>query len=143
MISEMIEESPDCLDQDYGGEPLSEKQDVEVTDDIIHLPNYYDIEIPLTWQDYKTIRENRKKAIGISMTDENHVALFIDELEYNIMHARVKITGWTNVFLELSVIEDDVADQLCMIPEGECANPITDENDVVLTDENGVCIEFA
>jgi len=143
MVSTMVEESNDCLSQDYDGNPLSEKQDVEITDDFIHLPNYYELEVPLDWDTYKSIRDYRKKAIGISMTDEDHVPLFIDELEYNIMHSRANITGWTNVFLELTVPEDDVADQLCMIPEGECANPITDENDVVLTDENGVCIEFA
>jgi hypothetical protein len=89
-----------------------------VTDEFIHLPNYYEFETYLQWEDYKIIRDNRKKAIGISLTDENHVALFIDQLEYSIMHGKAKISGWTNEFMELAVVEDAAAQQICDQNEG-------------------------
>jgi hypothetical protein len=139
MISTMVGQSPECLNEAYDNQPLSEKQDIEVTNDFIHLPNYYEFETPLDWEDYKTIRNNRTKAIGISLTDENHVSLFIDQLEYSVMHGSAKITGWTNEFMELSVTEDQPAQQLCL-PDTSCDNPITDEFEEALTDEFGVCI---
>ena len=125
MVSTMVEQSPDCLSEDYDGNPLSEKQDVEVTDEFIHLPNYYEFEVPLEWEDYKTIRDNRTKAIGISLTDENHVALFIDQLDYSVMHGKAKITGWTNEFMELTVVEDQAATQICFPANREISDVVT------------------
>lgn len=139
MISTMNSSSPDCLDESYDNMPLSEKQDIEVTNEFIHLPNYYEFEVPLDWEDYKTIRDNRKNAIGISLSDTGHIALFIDQLDYNIMHGFAKITGWTNEYLNIAVQEDFAAEQVCL-PATACEDAITDDDDNMLFTEFGACI---
>lgn len=139
MISDMVEPSPDCLGESYDAEPLSEKQDIEVTDEIIHTPNHYEMEVPMEWETYKTIRENRKNAIGISLTESDHVPLFIDQLDYEVMNGKAKIMGWTKEYFYIRVIEGGAATQICF-PSTSCENPITDEFAEILTDENGVCI---
>lgn len=139
MITTMVVGSPDCLDEDFGGEELSEKQDIEVTTDIIHTPNYYEMEVPMEWDTYKTIRNNRRNAIGISQTDEDHKPLFIDTLDYEPMNGKAKIAGWSMEYIPIIVPEGTAATQDCFTST-ECDNPITDELGEVLTDENGVCI---
>lgn len=69
-------------------EALSEKQDIEVTDDYLFKPITYSFEHPLTWDDYKTIRDNPTLAIGISRTDADHVTCFIKTLEYQITRGK-------------------------------------------------------
>lgn len=140
MVSTMVETSPDCLDESYDNQPLSEKQNIEVTVEFTHLPNYYEFEVPLEWEDYKTIRDNRTKAIGISLTDSGYVPLFIDQLDYRIMHASAKISGWTTEYLDISVRDDLAATQICMPAISDCEDAITDELGEMLTDEFGACI---
>lgn len=139
MVTTMVDTSPDCLEEDNQGEPLSEKQDIDVTDTIIHTPFYYEFEIEMEWETYKTIRENRRNAIGISLTDFGHVPLFIDQLDYQVMGGKAKITGWTKEYFALDVIEGNAATQDCF-PSTECDNPITDELEENLTTATGVCI---
>lgn len=67
---------------------LSEKQDIEVTSDYLFKPIKYSFVHPMTWDEYQTIRDNPTKAIGISRSDSNHVACFIDLLEYEITHGK-------------------------------------------------------
>lgn len=134
-----IDQSPDCLGEDNEGQPLSEKQDIDVTDTIIHTPFYYEFEVPMEWETYKTIRENRRNAIGISLTESGHVPMFIDQLDYAVMEGKAKVTGWTREYLALDVVEGNAATQECM-PSTECDNPITDEFGEELTTETGVCI---
>lgn len=85
--------------------PLSESQNIPVADYYLHLPIAYEISIPMEWEDYKTIRENRKKAIGISQTGENHTAFFIKELEYKIFESTAVITAWPIEFFDIQVVE--------------------------------------
>jgi len=134
-----INESPDCLGEDNEGQPLSEKQNIRVTDEIIITPYYYEMTTPMEWETYKAIRNNRRNAIGISMTDTGHVPLFIELLEYQVMDGNAKIIGWTKEYFPIEVIEGPAAVTDCL-PSTECDNPITDELGDILTDENGVCI---
>lgn len=79
----------DCEASDVSPEPsLSEKQDIEITGDYLFKPIIYSFEHPLTFGDYKTIRDNPTKAIGISRTDSDHVTCFIKVLEYEITHGK-------------------------------------------------------
>ncbi len=48
------------------------------------VPIQYDFTCPLTWDQYKTIRDNPKNAIGVSRTDSGHVTCFIMNLEFKI-----------------------------------------------------------
>lgn len=127
----------DC--EEYDGVLLSEKGSIPVTDNYIHTANYYELNVPMGLMQYLTIRENRKKAIGISRTDGDHVPFFIDELEYKLVKGTAKIQGWTKGFLDLSVVEGPAPTQDCTITE-MCLNAITDEYEEMLTDNNGVCI---
>lgn len=137
MISEM--DINNCLDEDFGGDELSEKQDIPVTNEFIHSAYYYEINCPLEFEDYETIRNNRKNAIGISLTDTNHIPFFIDQLDYKLVKGTCHILGWSKEYIDLTVIESPAATQDCF-PSTECENPITDQLGEILTDENGVCI---
>lgn len=143
MSSEMIIVSPDCLSDEYDGLPLSEKQDIEATEDFVHLPNYYEMKVPLEWDDYKTIRNNRKNAIGISLSDSDHVPLFIDQLDYSPSKGEATIQGWTTEFLDTSLIVDTVASRDCYPPASDpeaCVDALTDELGEYLTTLSGACI---
>jgi hypothetical protein len=91
-----------CENDSFEGELLSEKQDIPVTTDYIHLPLIYTIEHYLSWEDYKRIRTYKRKAIGISQTESDYKAFFIKELEYGICDSRVTIKAWPIVFFEIS-----------------------------------------
>lgn len=138
MITDLADASPACHEEDYT-ETLSESQDIEVTSEIIHTTNLYEMVVPMEWETYKTIRDNRRNAIGISLTDIGHVPLFIDVLDYKVMEGEATITGWTKEYFPLEVIEGIAPTQDCF-PSTACDNPITDESGDILTDENGVCI---
>jgi hypothetical protein len=49
-----------------------------------------DFEHPLSWSDYKTIRENRNKSIGVSESNTDHESYFILSLEYQITKGKAK-----------------------------------------------------
>jgi hypothetical protein len=76
--------NPDaCEATDETPEPvLSESQDFDASDDFLFLPILYTFDHPLTFEEYKIIRDNRKNAIGVSRTDANHVPCFIKSLQY-------------------------------------------------------------
>lgn len=74
--------SDDC---DYNSF-VSEKGNYIVTDDILCTPRMYEFEHPITYAQYKTILANRKKAIGISSSDSDHVPAFIMDLQYKPTH---------------------------------------------------------
>lgn len=97
---------PDGCPGDYDGDPLAENQDIPVTDDYLFTPQAYTIDHYLTWEQYKAIRANRKKAIGISQTEANHAAFFIKELQFNIVTGDVKIIAWPKEPFNIQVIDD-------------------------------------
>jgi len=69
---------------------IDEGGDIEVTDDFLFMPVVYTFEHPLTWEQYKTIRDNKNNAIGVSRTDSGHRTCFIQTLEYEITHGKAK-----------------------------------------------------
>ncbi len=73
----------DCEASGVSPEPIiNEKGNVEVTDDFYFMPIMYDFEHPLSFEEYKLIRENRTKAIGISRVGSGHKKCFIMNLDY-------------------------------------------------------------
>jgi hypothetical protein len=60
--------------------------------DFLFVPVVYSFEYPLTWAEYKAMRDNRKKAIGVSRTNSDHVACFILNLEYEVTRGKAKFT---------------------------------------------------
>lgn len=93
--------------------PLSEKQDIGISTDPFHLALMYEIRVPMTWDEYATIRDNRKKAIGISQTEEDHVKFFIQELSYTPEKGEAVIMAWPEELLQIVTIESESTGQVC------------------------------
>lgn len=70
----------------------------------LHLPELYQIEIYLSWEEYSAIRSNRKKTIGISQTASGHKKFFIKELEYEICKSKCKMQLWPAETFQIQVI---------------------------------------
>jgi hypothetical protein len=69
---------------------VNENGNINVTTDYLFTPEVYEFTHPLTWSEYKTIRTNRRKSIGVSRTGSGHEAFFILQLDYEITKARAK-----------------------------------------------------
>lgn len=75
---------------------LAENQNISVTTDFYTTNQYYEFEYPLSFDDYKTLRDNPKNCIDISRTSASvGRKFFIDELEYDHFNARGKFSGWS------------------------------------------------
>lgn len=140
MASEMDEVV--CLNEDYDGEELSEKENIPVTNDYLHLPDLYEATLPMEWSDYQTIRDNKRKPIGISLTDSDPVPMFIKTLSYKPVKGEATVLMWAKEYLDLSVVEDTTPTQECYVaPDFDpCEDALTDELGEILTDELGVCL---
>jgi hypothetical protein len=87
----------------FNGQPLSEKQDLQVGTDYLFLPILYTINHYLTIEQYKAVQANRNLAIGISQTDDNFTNFFIKSLQYTRATGEVTIEAWPTTFLEIKV----------------------------------------
>lgn len=85
----MTKEFPE-YDCEFPNLEIAEDQNIEVTEDYLFIPKIYKCSVPMDYSQYKTIRENRKKAIGISKTSSGHVPMFIMELNWRIMASRAE-----------------------------------------------------
>jgi hypothetical protein len=76
------------------GISLSEKQDIDggYGQDFMFIPIVYTFEHPLSFDDYKLIRDNRKNAIGVSRGNSGHIPCHILSLEYTPTHPKAKFT---------------------------------------------------
>jgi hypothetical protein len=63
---------------------VTDGTDITITSSKVCLPKMYKAKIPMTWADYKTIRDNAKKAIAISPTESVYLPMFIDNMDYHI-----------------------------------------------------------
>lgn len=136
MTSDMVVSTPGC-DGDFEGEVLSEKQDIAVTDDYVFIPQEFTAEISLSWEDYKTIRDNPRNAIAISQTESDHVAFYIKSLEYQPVQGKATFKVWPVNPFYMSIADYFPVSRIC---ESECVSPITDDLEEALTDELGECI---
>jgi hypothetical protein len=79
-------------------EEVGEQDDLVINDfpeiGYLFTPETLEFSYPLSWADYKLIRDNRTKAIGVSKTDENHMICFIKRLEYDINESHAKFVVW-------------------------------------------------
>lgn len=83
---------------------IVEDQNFDVTGTALHDNVVYSFDHPLSWTEYKTIRDSRHKAIGISQTNSGHLPFFIKSLEYNIHDAigRFNLVKSTELIFDLS-----------------------------------------
>ncbi len=79
-------------------EEVGEGDDLTVNDfpeiGYLFTQEVLEFEHPLSWEDYKTIRDNRTKAIGVSETDADHMICFIKRHEYDINKSKAKFVVW-------------------------------------------------
>lgn len=118
---------------------LSEKQNLDISSSPFHLASLYELTIPMDWDDYVTIRDNRKKAIGISQTNENHVKFFIKELDYKVVEGEASIQAWALTPFPIEVIES-ITPQLICEPLVPCEDAYLTELVEELITESGDCL---
>lgn len=61
-----------------------ENADIVITSTILQNLDRIEFAYPLTWEQYKLIRDNKTKSIGISVTDADHVPYFIEKIMFYI-----------------------------------------------------------
>jgi hypothetical protein len=87
----------DCQDTICGN--ISEDDDLEVeaiTDQVGYLitPEIFEFEHPLDWEEYKSIRDNKRNAIGVSETGNSHDSTFGKKITYDINLSKAKFVVW-------------------------------------------------
>lgn len=93
---------------------LAENQDIVADASPVYLPFDYEFSnVPLDYADYVIIRDNRKKAIGISQTDEGFTKFYIKKLVYDQTKGLATINAWPKTFMDILVIEGDFSKEPC------------------------------
>lgn len=95
--------------EDYGGNPLAENANILVGTNPSYIPQLFEIEHYLSIEDFLLIDSNRNKSIGVSQTDSDHKAFFIQTLELEILSGLIKLTGY---FKEEFVIQNPSGSQI-------------------------------
>ncbi len=99
----------------------------------LHLPDQWEFTCKLSFQEYKTIRNNRKNAILVSPTDVNHKICFIDTLDYNPNESMGDFKVWLGG--RETPFEDDTND-------GNADSPPAEEfGDFKLAPQYGIIID--
>lgn len=137
MTSDMLNVSDGC---DEVKNEISEKQDLPVSNDPLHLSLSYEIVVPMEWEDYLLIRNNRKKAIGISQTTTDHVKFFIDTLEYELVKGRATIKAWPVEFFDIQIIETTSNQNVCYAVPADCTDAYLTEDGFEYETEDGNCL---
>jgi hypothetical protein len=80
-------------------ENFSEKQDIDLATyepltGHLFQPIILEFKHPISFSDYKQIRENRTRAIAVSGTDSGHDVCFIKKLEYDLINSLGTFTVW-------------------------------------------------
>lgn len=93
---------------------FSEKQDIDVTTEVLFIPELYTVTIPMEWEEYEVIRENRKKPIGISQTSTDHHPFYIKTLEYKVVSGEATMQLWPKeTGFEIQVVDPELTNQGC------------------------------
>lgn len=79
----------------------------------LHLADSYDFKTKLTWEDYQTLRNNKKKAISISQVESNYKKLFVETLGFTISDSQVEIKAWGAEPFDLVVPESNQPNKEC------------------------------
>ena len=90
---------------DNGGSSLSEKGNISVSSSYLFIPELYKIEHTMTLAQYNVIKAAPNNAIGISLTDTDHKAFFIKNLEYSPELGQCTILAWPKERFPLSVVQ--------------------------------------
>lgn len=129
----------DC--EDYS-QALSEKENISLGDDFLHWGMVFDVVCSeFEWEDYLTIRENRKNAIAISQTDTDHTIFFIKNLSYQPAKGMCTMQVWPATYFEPVVVDQVTEEEICsaLIPD-DCDNAYLTENGFEFETEAEECL---
>lgn len=131
---------------DFGGDTMFEGGDIAVTNDYLHLPDIYNIDVNLDYNDYISMRSNRNKSINISNTNTNHRKYFLKELEYEICKGSCKGVAWSynaNIYDLLTVVGSVIPSREKFSGEAyglqcvvECEPRVTEDDDIRVTEDD-------
>lgn len=99
---------------------IGEGEDISLADyadDISysHLALTGNVDVPMSWEEYKQIRDNPTKPIGISQTDTGHIRFYIKRLSYDPFAGQAQITAWARQYFDIQIIDQEL--------EGDCVPP--------------------
>lgn len=120
--------------------PVSEKMDIPVSSEALHRNELFEMVVPMEWEDYLTIRDNRNYPIGVSQTDSGHVKMFIKDLTFEPFKSRATINAWTTEPFEIKVIQTEILGRVCDAVTDECEEALLTEDSFELITEDGDCL---
>lgn len=102
----------------FNGVNLSNKQDVQVSTDVINCANLYELEHKMTFQEYRTIQAKRHFALLISQTESDYNKCFIEDLNYTFETGALNliVSAKTRFDLQVSeIINPDIEHPTCSV----------------------------
>jgi hypothetical protein len=91
MTSEMM---PDGCPGDFDGDTLSEKQDIIVTEEHLFTTTVWSFKFPLSYENYKLLRDNPTMSIAVSESDTDYTICHRKRIEYDINKSLGTFTLW-------------------------------------------------
>jgi hypothetical protein len=90
--SAVIEITPDvCVGSDVA--EVDEHANIEITGDVLNGIEVIKFDgYPLSWEQYKLIRDNKNKSIGVSRTTADHVPYFIEQIDFFLFERKANFT---------------------------------------------------
>jgi hypothetical protein len=104
---------------DFGGAGLSEKQDLDVSTEFLHLPLLYTIKHYITSEQIQALRADPEAAINVSQTETDHVKFYIKTAEARPHDGNFTLVAWPKEFFDIKNIENNDSEQ---------ENPITQQS---------------
>jgi hypothetical protein len=95
----------DCGD-DFGGNPLSEKQDIPVSENYLFWPIAYTIKAPISFGKWLQIIGEMHAAIKVSQRESNHMPFFTKNLTFGLADAQLTLTAWPKRFFPIENIQN-------------------------------------
>lgn len=101
MTSEMIDNGDV---EAFGGDVMSEKQNIPVSEDFIFLPMPYEIEHYVTFSQLEAMLADPEAAIEISQTQADHKLFFMKNVKVQLSNGKITGELWPKEFMELQVV---------------------------------------
>lgn len=96
--------------EDFGGNPLSEKGEIPISEEFLFYPEPYEIETTITIDQYVAINNNRNMAIGVSQTDSDPKKCFIKDFQANLFRGTVKMIVWPKEKIDIQNIPNETVE---------------------------------
>jgi len=96
-------------EEEFSGADLSEKQDIEVTNEYLSLSELFKItQHPLTFQELLLIMANPEYAIEISQTDQNYKRFFLKNLDMVLANGKIDLDAWSYDRFIIKNVQNDL-----------------------------------